>query len=87
MPKHKISPTIREQIRNVQARLDRLEDEREQKSPEDYEWFKRFLDWIAGLEEWHRRAEWHESDHERFEEWIEEVEADLMECLKKRTLH
>ncbi len=88
MPKDRISPTIREQIRNVQSRLVRLEERREQKSPEESEWLKRFfLDWIAELEEWLRRAEWHESDHERFDEWMEEEESDLMECLEKRTLH
>jgi hypothetical protein len=88
LPKHRISPTIREQIRNVQARLEQLEEGREKKSKEDYECFKRFFnDWIAELQEWLQRAEWYETDDVRLDEWMEEVEADLRECLKKRTLH
>ncbi len=69
MPKHKISPTIREQIRNVQARLDRLEDEREQKSPEDYEWFKRFG----------KRS----SMFGEFERLMDELEREMAETIRK----
>jgi hypothetical protein len=87
-PKPKLSATIREQIGKVRAKLERLEEERAQKTEEDYRWFKNFFThWIEELEEWLELAKFHENDPESLDEWMESVEEDLKACLNKRTIH
>ena len=88
MPEQKISTTIKKQIADVRERLRRLEETRGEKREEDFEWFKRFYtDWIEELKGWLHLATMHEDNPQTLDEWLESVEADLKECLNKRTLH